>query len=44
MAIPYIFSNTMSVVENLVQNKNNFIDFKLINELAYDESIFLALE
>ena len=43
MAIPYIFQQYfMSVVENLVQNKNNFIDFKLINELAYDESIIFS--
>ena len=43
MAIPYIFQQYfMSVVENLVKNKNNFIDFKLINELAYDESIIFS--
>ncbi len=43
MAIPYIFQQYfMSVVENLVKNKNNFIDFKLINKLAYDESIIFS--
>jgi len=43
MAIPYIYQQYfMAVIQNLVNKKNHFIDFQLINNLAYDERIMFS--